>query len=132
MQIAIPISTDQTSEITTGTYDFTFKNTGNASSALNALGLPLDFNIPIIGKHITISSAKNSSDNSEFTVRIVLNENPIALEYIVIGLTGLAALTAGYLILTRVEKIVDSPLVDVGIILVAFALVLWPLKRLKG
>lgn len=117
-KMRIPLSLSDS--LTTGTYAFTFKDVSNFS-AVPKLALPLDFSV--LGKHITIVETTPDYVNKTFEIVIVINENPIPIGAIALGLLVVLALSLTFMSLDKVEKIIDSPVADIGIVAVALGVI---------
>jgi hypothetical protein len=116
MRIPVALS----DSLTVGTYDFTFSNVADFS-AIPKLVLPLDFSV--LGKHVSIIETIPDVSNKEFHLVVTLWENPIPVAAIALGLIVILALSLTFMTLTKVEKIVDSPAADIGIVAVAIAII---------
>lgn len=113
--------------LTVGTYKFTFKDIADVSN-IPQLILPLDFHV--LGKHIQITETKTDA-SGRFYLYLKVLENPIPIAFIVVGLLTVLGLGIGYMILEKVEKIIDSPIADIGIIAGSILLVFLVLKFWK-
>jgi hypothetical protein len=114
--------------LTVGTYRFTFKNIADAS-AIPELILPIDFTVD--GKHITVRELSKDAAAKTFTLVMDVVENPIPIALILGGIAVLLGLGLGYLILDKVEKLVDSPYIEIVIAIVAFAAVIFGIRYFK-
>lgn len=116
------------SVLSVGTYRFTFNNIADIA-AIPDLVLPLDFTID--GKHIMIDALEKDPTEKTFRLTMTIKENPLPIALIVGGIAVLLGLGLGYLILDKVEKLVDSPVIIVVIALVAIAAVIIGVRYLK-
>lgn len=118
----LPVSLS--SDLVTGTYRFTFTNVANIDS------IPLvtaGASYKIGGKLVTFNRSYADKPSGKYIVELTLKENPEPIMTITVGILLILGLTIGYMSLSKVEKLVESPSVNAGIFVVAGfgALALW-------
>lgn len=101
--------------LTVGRYRLTFKNVANLSSIPDFF-TPASFEVN--GKTIQFAKPVKDLSAGTFSEEVALLENPIPVAVVVGAIAVVAVLTAGYLVLDKIEKLVDNPAIDAGIVAV--------------
>lgn len=126
MLLAIPVPL--TSDLTIGTYKLYFKNVLDVG-AIPELILPFD--VKFMNKLVTITETIPDPERKTFIITLIVKENPIPVLAILAGVLILFGLTIGYMTLDKIEKIIDSPVAQVGILAVAVGIIFIVARMMK-
>lgn len=126
MALWLPVALD--SNLVTGTYRFTFSNVFDINS-IPALSVPSSYKIA--GKLITVTRSYADKATKKYILEFQLKENPEPVTMITLGILVILGLSAGYMVLDKVEKLVDNPSVSFAVAVVAIILLFSVYKSFK-
>lgn len=109
-EIGIPISTKD-SNLTKGKYRFYFDITKLTTNQILTLfenyGGEKNFTFQVLGKRIRYIRGYGDKELTNFIVEIEIIDNPIPINALIYGLLLLFGTIGGYLLLNKVEKVIE-------------------------
>ena len=121
--IYIPVY-NPSSNLTVGKYRLCFKDVKNFS-VLPDVAISKKYSL--LGKTLAIDKTEKDLVNNRYYLYIELITNPLPILALVYGILAIIGVGLIYMTFDKLEKVIDSPLVEIGliigIIIIVFALI---------